>query len=120
MSIDELLDELRSRGIALSPSGGRLVAESLGGALTPDLAAALAAHKAAILARLRSPVPSWLSPSLANGQNDDDDDYGRRSRRMRPIPDVDIERWLDEVRARHRSYWVARGGYYPHARSPLI
>ncbi len=52
MSADELLIELKARGVSLEVDGDRLRVDAPKGAVTPELREALAAHKAEVLALL--------------------------------------------------------------------
>lgn len=53
MTVLELLENLKKRGVDLAPAGESLRYRAPAGALTPDLRQALAAHKAEVLAHLR-------------------------------------------------------------------
>lgn len=57
MTVDDLLDALRRRRVRLAADGDRLHVEAPSGALTPDLKAALTAHKAELLNTLRAHMP---------------------------------------------------------------
>ena len=63
MTTDQLLADLEQRKIKLSVDGGRRQYRAPVGALTPQMRANLAAHRDAILDRLRrrhqGPVVSW-------------------------------------------------------------
>ncbi|MEA2223229.1 MAG: hypothetical protein QOH83_1605, partial [Solirubrobacteraceae bacterium] len=52
-ALPQLLDELRRRGIAVRAEGGQLRVEASGGVATPEIMAALRAHKSELL--------EWLS-----------------------------------------------------------
>ncbi|MFP5265566.1 MAG: hypothetical protein ACLGJB_27065 [Blastocatellia bacterium] len=54
MTVMELIAELRGRGVVLEASGERLRVDAPKGAVTPDLRAALEAHKTKILEALTS------------------------------------------------------------------
>jgi hypothetical protein len=61
MTFDSLLDALSAAGVLLAVEDGRLRIDAPAGALTPELRAALAEHKAALLAHLASsaePAPA--------------------------------------------------------------
>src|SRR3989337_2965400 len=60
MSADELLVTCRQAGIVLSAAGDRLRYDAPRGALTPELRAALACHKPALLAAL-APVAEYVT-----------------------------------------------------------
>jgi tubulysin polyketide synthase-like protein len=53
MKPSDLLTELHSRGVTVSLNGERLHVDAPAGTLTPDLRAALVAHKSALLTLLR-------------------------------------------------------------------
>jgi hypothetical protein len=60
MSPDDLFAETQRLGITLSARGDRLHVEAPAGRVTPELRAALARHKPALLARL-APVTEFVS-----------------------------------------------------------
>ena len=55
MNADQLLGELRARGVVLEAAGDRLRVDAPRGAITPELREALTAHKAEVLALLAVP-----------------------------------------------------------------
>ena len=61
MTAADLLTHCRERGIVLVDQGDRLQFRAPKGALTPDLKAALARHKGALLAILRGSVDQEMS-----------------------------------------------------------
>jgi len=64
MTLNDLLNRLDALDVHLRANGDKLHVEAPAGALTPGLRAALAEHKAAILARLRATSwcidPDWV------------------------------------------------------------
>ena len=54
MSVEEVLAELRSRGVHIRVDGDRLRIEARRGTITTELHQAIVVHKAALLARLAS------------------------------------------------------------------
>lgn len=58
MTVDVLLGQLSAAGVVLSVDGDRLLFDAPAGALTPDLRAGLAAHRAELIRRLSAPGTS--------------------------------------------------------------
>lgn len=55
MTLDALLDQLTAAGVALSVDGDRLLFDAPAGAMTPDLRAGIAGHRAELIRRLTAP-----------------------------------------------------------------
>jgi hypothetical protein len=71
MTTDELLKALSARGALVILDDDKLSIEAPTGAVTPDMLAALAEHKAAILARLRGFAPADLRADPRPDLSDD-------------------------------------------------
>lgn len=102
MTTLELLKELKTKGVSLSVVGGKLHYNAPTGALTPNLKAALHAHKAELV------------EIISKSQYKTDLPYSpceRKKTKLRPIPPRDLETgqpicWWCEKRAS----WVDKFG----------
>ena len=63
-NLDDLLNDLRTLGGAVSVADGKLRIEAPAGVLTPELRAELAAHKEAILAHLTGDAQPTPPPTI--------------------------------------------------------
>ncbi len=91
LSLRDLKQTLRQRGVKLWSAAGKLHFKAPEGAMTPDLQAALRLHKAALLLTLAQTTPAAQTTLVVDPQN-----------RHQPFPMTDLQ----------QAYWVGENGGY--------
>jgi hypothetical protein len=120
MSVSALLSECRKRGITLNLSGGRLRYRAPKDAITPELKAALAAHKARLVSQLQSRDAVATVLEVFPGATVIAEDVPATAPGQQEPAEAAFEAWAVGEQCPAcggNEYWLPpRGGYYPCAR----